>query len=54
MASHGKREAKADAEAKPYLYGAYGLGYGYGVGYPYGHSIYYGKREAEAELRASA
>merc|ERR1712098_191567 len=51
---YGKREAEADAEAKPYYYGAYGLGYGglygHGLGYGYGHSVYYGKREAEPRL----
>merc|ERR1712172_178084 len=50
---YGKREA--EAEAKPYYYGAYGLGYGglygHGLGYGYGHSVYYGKREAEAEAK---
>merc|ERR1712179_811211 len=45
--------------ADAYLaYGAYGLGYGhaYGyAGYPYAaHSVYYGKREAEAEPKADA
>merc|ERR1711868_216024 len=47
---YGKREA--EAEAKPYYYGAYGYGglyrpYSYGYGFP---SVYhYGKRSAEAE-----
>ena len=52
---YGKREA--EAEAKPYYYGGYGLGYaGYG-GYGYSglgyahHGYYYGKREAEAEAK---
>merc|ERR1712227_169274 len=42
--------AEPKAEAKPYYYGAYGLGYGGYSGY-YGHGLgysgyYYGKREA--------
>merc|ERR1712066_694796 len=52
---YGKREA--EAEAKPYYYGGYGLGYaGYG-GYGYSglgyahHGYYYGKREAEADAK---
>merc|ERR1711868_76217 len=50
--------AEPEAEAKPYYYGAYGLGYGGYSGY-YGHGLgysgyYYGKREAEAEPKADA
>merc|ERR1712227_288810 len=47
--------AEPEAGAKPYYYGAYGLGYGGYSGY-YGHGLgysgyYYGKREAEAEAK---
>merc|ERR1711862_639979 len=47
--------AEPEAEAKPYYYGAYGLGYGglygHGLGYGYGHSVYYGKREVRPSPR---
>merc|ERR1719290_31484 len=67
---YGKRSADAEPEAKadadPYYYGGYGLGYagygGYGLGYAryggYGHLGYglgyYGKRSADAEPEAKA
>merc|ERR1711884_313589 len=49
---YGKREA--EAEAKPYYYGAYGYGglyrpYSYGYGYGFPTTYHYGKRSAEAE-----
>jgi len=67
---YGKRSADAEpkADADPYYYGGYGLGYahhGYGLGYGgyYGHRLgyagyhglgYYGKRSADAEPKADA
>merc|ERR1712061_484285 len=51
-------EAKPKADADPYLlYGGYGyghLGYAGYYGYPYAHSLYYGKRSADAEPEAKA
>merc|ERR1712083_900876 len=52
---YGKREADAEAEAKPYYpYGVRHLTYGgylghHGLGYSFGG--YYGKREADAEAK---
>merc|ERR1711948_126478 len=47
--------AEPEAEAKPYVYGAYGYYNNGYAGYPYTtHYGYYGKREAEAEPKADA